>query len=98
MSDSQMENIGQIQPAKKPTKDKINSAYQHSSPRSQMSWGGIHASQHVGKNNQIACEIVYFHYDSSWHYSNINCNILSNNKLMNNRLDSCPFTIAPLRF
>src|SRR6266403_942384 len=61
MSDSQMKNIGQIQPAKNPTKDKINSAYQHSSPRSQMSRGGIHTSQHVAKNNQIACDVVYFH-------------------------------------
>src|SRR5713226_8059446 len=61
MSDSQMKNVGQIQPAKKPTRDKINSAYQHSNPGSQMSWGGVHTSQHVGKNNQISCEIVYFH-------------------------------------
>src|SRR6266403_4798506 len=64
MSDSQMKHIGQIQPAKKPTKDKINSAYQHSSPRSQMSWGGVHTSQHVAKNNQIACNVVYFHCGS----------------------------------
>jgi hypothetical protein len=61
MSDSQMKNIGQIQPAKKPTKDKVNSANQHSSPRSQMSWGGVDTNQHVGKNNQIACDIVDFH-------------------------------------
>ena len=61
MSDSQMKNIGQVQPAKKPTKDKINSAYQQTSPRSQLSWSGIHTSQHVGKNNQIACDIVDFH-------------------------------------
>src|SRR6266850_5715494 len=60
MSDTQVKNIGQIQPAKKPTKDKINSAYQHSSPRSQMSWGKIQTSEQVGKNNQIAREIVYF--------------------------------------
>src|SRR5579864_3842874 len=64
MSDSQMKNIGQIQPAKKPTKNKINSAYEHSSPRSQMSWGGVHTSQQVDKNNQIAGDIVYFHEDS----------------------------------
>src|SRR5277367_6622158 len=60
MSDSQMKNIGQIQPAKKPTKDRINSADQHSSPRSQMSWDEIDTSQQVGKNNQTAGEIVYF--------------------------------------
>src|SRR5882762_1226386 len=72
MSDSQMKHIGQIQPAKKPTKDKINSAYQHSSPRSQMSWGGVHTSQHVAKNNQIACNVVYFHCGSRGVYSNRN--------------------------
>src|SRR6266436_630327 len=72
VSDSQMKNIGQIQPAKKPTKNKINSAYQHSSPRSQMSRGGVHTSQQVGKNNQIACKIVYFHYGSRCGYSNRN--------------------------
>src|SRR5271154_6526617 len=64
MSDSQMKNIGQIQATKKPTTDKINSAYQHSGPRSQMSWGEIHTRQDVGKNNQITCEVVYFHDDS----------------------------------
>src|SRR5713101_917954 len=72
MSDSQMKNIGQIQPAKKPAKDKINSAYQHSHPRSQMSWGEIQTSQHVGQNNQIACDVVYFHDGSAWGYSNRN--------------------------
>jgi hypothetical protein len=61
MSDPQMKNIGQVQPAKEPTKDKIYSAYQYSSPRSQMSRGEIYTSQHVGENNQIAREIVYFH-------------------------------------
>jgi hypothetical protein len=71
MRDSQMKNIGQIQPAKKPTKDKINSSYQHPSPRSQMSWGGIHTSKHVGKNNQIASDIVYFH-GAPWGYSSRN--------------------------
>ena len=57
MSDSQMKNIGQIQPGKKPTKDKINAAYQHSNPRSQVGWGGIHTSEHVEKNNQITCAL-----------------------------------------
>src|ERR1051325_2513609 len=65
MSDSQVENIGKIQPAKKPTKDEISSADQHSSPGSQMSWGGIHTSQHVENNNYIARDVVYFHRDSS---------------------------------
>src|SRR5882762_9575244 len=72
MSDSQMKNIGQIQPAKKPTKDKIDCAYQHSNPRSQMSWGGIHASQHVAQNNQIACDIVDSHGGSGGRYSSRN--------------------------
>jgi hypothetical protein len=66
MSDSQMKNIRQIQSAEKPAKDKINSAYQHSHPGSQMSWGEIHTSQHVGKNNQIASDVVYFHEGSPW--------------------------------
>src|SRR5689334_7063081 len=69
MSDTQMKHIGQIQPAKKPTKDKINSAYQNSHPGSQMSWRGVHASQRVDQNNQIACEIVYFHDGSRRRYS-----------------------------
>src|ERR1700730_3655604 len=69
MRDSQMKNIGQIQPAKKPTKDKIDAADQHSSPRSQMSRGEIHASQHVENDNQIAREIVYFHGHSASRYS-----------------------------
>jgi hypothetical protein len=28
-----------------------------------MSWGGVHTSQQVAQNNQIAREIVYFHDD-----------------------------------
>ncbi|HEY5039995.1 MAG TPA: hypothetical protein VIJ93_13075, partial [bacterium] len=56
MSDSQMKDIGQVQAAKKPTRHKINSAYQQSNPRSQMNCGVIQTSQHVGKNNQIASE------------------------------------------
>src|SRR5882724_5858713 len=64
--DSQMKNVGQIQAAKKPAKDKINSAYKHSNPRSQVSWGGVHTSQHVSKNNQIACDAVNFHVGSRW--------------------------------
>src|SRR6266704_7046628 len=61
VSDSQMKNVSQIQAAKKPAKDKITSAHKHSYPRSQMSWGGVHTSQHVSKNNQIACDVVNFH-------------------------------------
>ena len=60
-----MKNIGQIQPANKPAKDKISSADQHSNPRSQMSWGGVHTSQHVETNNRVACDIVYFHGGSA---------------------------------
>jgi hypothetical protein len=51
MSDTQMKDIRQIQPAKKPTKDKVDPGYQYSSPWSQMSRGEIHTGQHVGKNN-----------------------------------------------
>jgi len=61
MSDSQMKDIGQIQPGKKPTRNKIDSAYQHSGPRSELSWGKIHTSQPIGQNNQIAYDVVYFH-------------------------------------
>jgi hypothetical protein len=81
MCDSQMKNIGQIQPAKKPAKDKINSAYQQASPRTQMSGGGIHASQQVDKNNQIACEVVCFHDDTPWGLFKQKSDLLSNNKL-----------------
>src|SRR5580765_2359770 len=90
MSDSQMKNIGQIQPAKKPTKNKITSAYQHSSPRSQMSWRGIHTSQHVGKNNRIACEIVYFHRHSPRRYSNRNQRPFQ----MTRAYDQCGFCVS----
>src|SRR5258708_36866367 len=72
MRETKKKNIGQTQPAKKPTKDKINTANQHSSPRSQMSWREIHTSQHVAKNNQITCDVVYFHDGSPWGYSNRN--------------------------
>src|SRR5258708_39734995 len=74
MSNSQIKNIGKRHTAKKPTKDKIDCAYQHSNPRSQMSWGGIHASQHVEQNNQIACDIVDSHRGSGGRYSNRNRN------------------------
>src|SRR5580693_6812071 len=65
MSDSEMKNVGQIQAAEKPAKNKINRADQQSFPWSQVSRSGIHARQHVGTNNQIAREIVYFHDRSS---------------------------------
>src|SRR5437879_9583680 len=61
MSNAQMKNIGQVQAARKPAKDKIDSADHQSGPRSQMRWGEIHTSQHVQNDNQIAREIVYFH-------------------------------------
>src|SRR5882724_629834 len=69
MSNSQMKNVGQIQAAKKPTKNEINSADEHPEPGSQMSWGEIETSQHVGQNNQIACDVVDFHDDSRLGYS-----------------------------
>ena len=37
-----------------------------------MSWGGIHASQHVAQNNQIACDIVDSQGGSDGRYSNRN--------------------------
>jgi len=61
MRDSHMQNIGQIQPGKKPTEGEINSADQQSSPRSQVSRGGIHTSQQVAENNQIPSDVVDFH-------------------------------------
>ena len=70
MRDSQMKNVGQIQAAKKPAKQEIYSADQHSGPGPQMRWGGIHASQDVKQNNQIACEVVDFQDDSPLGYSN----------------------------
>src|SRR5438128_10119150 len=72
VSASQMKNVSQKQAAKKPPKDKINSAYKHSNPRSQMIWGGVQTSQHVSKNDQIACDVVNFHDGSRWAYSNRN--------------------------
>src|SRR6478752_2584392 len=70
MSDPQMEHIGQIQPTQEPAKDKINSTDQQASPRSQMSRGEIHATQHVGKDDQITGEIVDFHDGSPSGHSN----------------------------
>jgi hypothetical protein len=61
MSDAEMKNIGQIQATEKPAKNKINRANQQSLPWSQVSGGKVQGSQHVGNNNQIAREIVYFH-------------------------------------
>jgi len=66
MSDSQMKKIGQIQSAKKPTRDEINSADQQPIPRPQVSWGGIHTSQQVEKNDQIAIEVVDFQDAPAW--------------------------------
>jgi hypothetical protein len=59
-----MKNIGQIQATEKPTKNEISRADQHSPPWSQGSGSGIHASQRVEKNDQIADDVVYFHDDS----------------------------------
>src|SRR5436190_11069547 len=55
MSDTQMKNVGQTQPAKKPAKDQISSADQRSSPRSPISWREIRTTQQVENNNRIAC-------------------------------------------
>src|ERR1700739_1857427 len=80
-----MKNIGQIQSAKKPAKDKICPADQHSYPGSQMSWGEIHASQHIQQNNRIADEIVYFHGDSPLPYS------IRNGNFFQTTSESCVF-------
>src|ERR1041385_100223 len=61
MSDTQMKNVGQTQPAKKPAKDQISSADQRSSPRSPISWREIRTTQQVENNNRIACQTVNFH-------------------------------------
>src|ERR1043166_9468021 len=61
MSDTQMKNVGQIQPAKKPAKDQISSADQRSSPGSPVSWREIRTTLQVRNNNRIACQTVNFH-------------------------------------
>src|SRR6266480_1794476 len=61
MSDTQMKNVGQTQPAKKPAKDQISSADQRSSPRSPISWREIRTTQQVENNNRIPCYTVNFH-------------------------------------
>ena len=45
-----------------------------------MIWGGIHASQRVKKNNQIARDTVYFHGDPVGLFKH-KLELLSNNKL-----------------
>jgi hypothetical protein len=54
-----------------------------------MSRGGVHTSQHVGKNNQIACEIVYFHDGSLWGLFKQKPELLSNNKLRQIKSIAC---------
>jgi hypothetical protein len=66
MSDSQMEKIGQIHSAKKPTKKEIDPADGQPNPRSQLSWSAIHTSEQVEKNDQITVEVVDFHDDLAW--------------------------------
>src|ERR1700722_7031925 len=92
MSDSQVQNVGQIHTAKKPTKNKINRANQHPPPRSQMSWGEIHTCQHVEQNNRIADDIVCFHDGSAGSFKQ-KSGWLSNNKL---RHQSCACDSAVL--
>jgi hypothetical protein len=58
-----MEDIGQVQPGQKPTKEKIDATNEQSGPRPQLSWGGKHASQQVEKNDQIAVDVIYLHDD-----------------------------------
>src|SRR5689334_9373643 len=55
MSDTQMKNVGQIQPAEKPAKDQISSADQRSSPGSPISRRETRTAQQVENNNRIAC-------------------------------------------
>ena len=80
MNDSQMKNVGQVQPAHKPTKDKIGSGDQQSNPRAQMSWGGVHTSENVEQNDRIADEIVGFH-DVPRALFKQKSELVSNNKL-----------------
>src|SRR5215472_11199115 len=61
MGNAQVKNIGQIQATEKPAKNKIGRADQQSLPRSQGSWSGIHAGQHVEQYDPIADDVVYFH-------------------------------------
>src|SRR5271165_1062284 len=81
MGDSQMENIGQIQSGKEPAKNKIGAADQQSLPGSQVSRGGIYASQHVDKNDQIACDVVEFHEASAQHDSSKNQPLASHKRM-----------------
>src|SRR5258706_6418460 len=66
MSDTQMKNVGQTQPAKKPAKDQISSADQRSSPRAPISLREIRKTEQVETNNRITCYIVNFHDGSGW--------------------------------
>src|SRR5215467_15252322 len=61
VSDSQMQDVGQVQAAEKPAKDKIGSAQEQSLPRSQLSRRGEHTGQRVAQNNQISIDVVDFH-------------------------------------
>src|SRR5215469_2012114 len=80
MGNSQMEDIGQIQAAEKPAKNKIASADQQSLSRPQVSGSGIDRSQHVEKNDQIADDVIYFHDDSDSRFQQRTKN-LSSSKL-----------------
>jgi hypothetical protein len=61
MGDPQMKNIGQVQAGGKPAEDEINCAYERAYPGSQLSWSGIHTSQHVYKNYEIPYGVINFH-------------------------------------
>jgi hypothetical protein len=56
-----------------------------------MRWGEIHTSQDVEKNNQIACEIVYFHDAPPAGLFKQKLELLSNNKLKWIKADSPQF-------
>jgi len=64
--DSQMQNIGQVQPGYKPAKDKIRGADEQTYPRPPLSWRRIHTSHQVEKNDQIADCVVTFHEALAW--------------------------------
>src|ERR1700741_5238545 len=94
VSDSQVQDIGQIYAAKKPAKNKINSADQQCVPRPQVSWREIHTYQHVQQNNRIADDIVCFHGGSAGLFKQ-KLQPLSNNKFK--QIESVTYSSATAR-
>ena len=80
MGDSQVKNIGQIQPSEKPTKNEVSSGYQHCNPGSHVSWSGIQTSQHVENNDQVAREVVNLH-DAPVGFFPLKSKFIANNRL-----------------